>query len=247
MWKNILILFSGGLDSTYLLDKNLKEGNHVVLVYTTIKNNSNKIKSELHAIGQIVEFYKNRYPNKIDNVIYNEVDVFGHCDGILFKQLPIHIFSLLTMVDSLQSEVQIGYCMNDDMVSYLPDLKNLYDSYRPFLKDGAPDITFPVAKMQKENMFDSLPIEVQKLVFSCEDPIGLCEPCGKCHPCLRYEYQTKLGFERWKGTRLIKSEINTGILEFEPGSTPEDQTISVKDGVVVSNNKFPGIVCDITI
>lgn len=37
--KKVGVLFSGGIDSTYLIWKNLKEGNYVIPFYVEIINN----------------------------------------------------------------------------------------------------------------------------------------------------------------------------------------------------------------
>jgi len=44
--KNILVLWSGGFDSTYLVYKNLQEGNNVFTIYNKIINSKDKIKYE---------------------------------------------------------------------------------------------------------------------------------------------------------------------------------------------------------
>ena len=48
--KRVGVLFSGGLDSTYLVWKNLKEGNTVVPIYLEIANNEDKSKLEKNRI-----------------------------------------------------------------------------------------------------------------------------------------------------------------------------------------------------
>ena len=48
--KRIGIFFTGGLDSTYLVYKNLVEGNSVVLYYTILKNNVNKNQEHIAGI-----------------------------------------------------------------------------------------------------------------------------------------------------------------------------------------------------
>lgn len=51
MNKKVAVLFSSGLDSTYLIWKNLNEGNEVFPIYITISNNENK--TILEKIDQI--------------------------------------------------------------------------------------------------------------------------------------------------------------------------------------------------
>jgi len=60
--KKILIPFSGGLDSTYLVYKNLKEGNFVIPVYIEIIDAvQNKIIIEKQQAKKIAKKLKKRF------------------------------------------------------------------------------------------------------------------------------------------------------------------------------------------
>jgi len=57
--KKVAVLFSGGLDSTYLVWKNLNEGNIVYPIYIEIENNITKTILEKNRIELLYkEFYK---------------------------------------------------------------------------------------------------------------------------------------------------------------------------------------------
>ena len=56
--KDILVLASGGLDSTYLIYDNLKKGNNVTALYVTVENNPTKNKSELMALELIRKYFQ---------------------------------------------------------------------------------------------------------------------------------------------------------------------------------------------
>ena len=53
MSKKVGVLFSSGLDSTYLVWKNLKDGNTVVPIYIEIENNKRKTILEKNRIKLI--------------------------------------------------------------------------------------------------------------------------------------------------------------------------------------------------
>ena len=55
MSKKVAVLFSGGLDSTYLVWKNLKDGNEVQPIYIEIQNNKVKSTIEKNRIGRRLE------------------------------------------------------------------------------------------------------------------------------------------------------------------------------------------------
>jgi len=208
MWKNIVILFTGGLDSTYLLYKNLKEGNHVDIIYTKIQNNPEKTQSEIHAIDEIIVEMNRLFSPCSISFKYNSVEINALADGIRLKQLPSHMLTVMHGIHDLQSEVQLGYCMNDDMVSYIEDLKKLYESWMPFCAPGMPNITFPLLKIHKIDMLRELPKSLRDLVFSCENPPELCKPCGECDSCRKYQYLSKsYGREIFEETRLLSKMV----------------------------------------
>ena len=61
--KNILVMFSGGLDSTTALYKLLKETKHNIFVHHIIlKDRSNRWKHELQACKNIVSYLKKIRP-----------------------------------------------------------------------------------------------------------------------------------------------------------------------------------------
>jgi len=187
MQKQVLLLFSGGLDSTYLLYKNLKEGNKVYCIYMSIKNNRLKPEMEIESLQSIIKVFEEEFKTKIPLQI-NNITIASPGELLLFKQLPIHVLSIIMSLEYNFNEVQIGYCMNDDMISYLEDLKKLYISYQPFIEKDLPLITFPLFKISKQMMLHDLPESVRGLVFSCENPKEHLKPCGDCIPCITYNF-----------------------------------------------------------
>jgi 7-cyano-7-deazaguanine synthase in queuosine biosynthesis len=188
MKKRVTLLFTGGLDSTYLLYKNMQEGNAVRCLYTNIENNRNKTLTELAAAKTIIAEMDKEFNTYIE-LIVNDVNVRGHSDYAMFHQVPIHLFSMIMSMAECD-EVQIGYCMNDDMISYLDDLKAVYNSYSNLMAKKLPELVFPLSKTSKYTMFDDLPHVYSKLVFSCENPINH-RACGYCDTCTKYEYYDK--------------------------------------------------------
>ncbi len=200
MSKRVAILFSGGLDSTYLMWKNLKDGNTVIPVYVEIENNEVKTKLEKNRIELLwKEFAKefhdendNYYNSKLQPIKYAvKVGVHANEGSLYFKQIPIWIFSVVFLQGMDVDEVQIGYVSNDDAISYLDDIQNIYKSYQAISEPMKP-LVFPITKMKKYMMAQELPEQYRKYVFSCEMAriIGKedaefieYEPCCECVPC----------------------------------------------------------------
>jgi 7-cyano-7-deazaguanine synthase in queuosine biosynthesis len=196
--KKILVSFSGGLDSTYLVYDNLRKGNTVTGLYTTIKNNINKIRVETHQTKKLGKLFKEDFPGQFTLDMGIGFDIPSSND-LIFKQTLIWLVSLLYHHSSSYDEVQIGAVMNDDMISFIDDIKNIWESFS-FLNPKHPILTFPLMKNGKAQLSDSLPKKYKDLVVFCENPTiikdyGLPEEdnfeftnCGECHSCKRYEF-----------------------------------------------------------
>ena len=200
MAKKVAVLFSGGLDSTYLIWKNLTEGNEVYPIYIDIENNGAKTILEKNRIELLrKEFLKefedsNSYSwnSKLKEINYLlKLNINANERSVYFKQVPIWIFGIVFSQSLGVDEIQIGYVMNDDAISYLDDIKNIYNSYQPICEPLIP-LAFPLTKNQKCQMVDELPKQYLDLIISCENPriigsenaeIIKYEPCCECVPC----------------------------------------------------------------
>lgn len=193
MSKRVAVLFSGGLDSTYLVWKNLVDGNIVLPIYVEIENNEVKTILEKNRIKLLhKEFSKEFTSYKIENIYYGiRVSVHADEDGLHFKQMPIWIFAGVFIQGMDIDELQIGYVMNDDAISYIDDIKNIYHSYQTICDPMKP-LAFPLTKRKKWQIVQELPKKYLDLIFSCENARIVdskdaefieYEPCCDCIPC----------------------------------------------------------------
>jgi hypothetical protein len=224
MSKKVAVLFSGGLDSTYLVWKNLKEGNTVFPIYVEIENNETKTILEKNRIELLwkefeKEFRKDDsyYDFKLKSIVYAiKVGVHANEGSLYFKQMPIWIFSVVFLqgMDNID-EIQIGYVSNDDAISYLDDIQNIYKSYQAISEPMRP-LTFPLTKMKKNVIACELPEQYRKYVFSCEmakitgkkdAELIEYEPCCDCAPCrsiISSEYYKVKGFPNIYEKKLLE-------------------------------------------
>lgn len=103
------------------------------------------------------------------------------CNMIL-SQPPLWILFSQYIVDFQIDEIQIGYIMNDDAISYLEDVRNLYDAYKPFIVANRPKLEFPLTKMKKRDILNQLPEFIVKNISYCElydEKNCKCESCKK--------------------------------------------------------------------
>lgn len=198
--KDVAVLFSSGLDSTYLVYKNLEEGNDVTPVYIEIKNNENKAKIEKQNVKMLYKLFRKKYHN-INSpkfVVAIDVNVIDH--SLIFSQVPIWIFGMMYMPLTRFDEIHIGYVANDDAISYAKEIQTLFNAYKWLCHkpEKFPKLKFPLLKHKKYQMVDELPEEYKPFVTSCENPkllhyymkvdedrMQFFEPCGQCDPCKR--------------------------------------------------------------
>lgn len=200
MSKKVGVLFSGGLDSTYLIWKNLKDGNEVFPIYVEIGNNIDKTIIEKNRIELLHKKFKTEFNgdgsnNKgtIHDVKYlMKIHINSLGGGLRFTQMPVWIMIAIYSAGSNLDEFQIGYVMNDDAISYLTEFKKIYKSYEYICDDMIP-LTFPLIKYNKDFIVSRLPKDYIELTVSCEIPknvvndssLGVVnyEPCGDCPAC----------------------------------------------------------------
>ena len=117
--KDVYVLFSGGLDSTYLLWKNLEEGNNVYPVYINIENNKAKSKIEKKQIDEIYENLRKKYSNlnRVEEIL--DVSIKSGSANIFFQQLPIWMLGIIYLSPHYANEIQIGYVGKDDIIPYI--------------------------------------------------------------------------------------------------------------------------------
>ena len=77
----VLIPFTGGVESTYLVQKALAEGHKVIVAYYGITQHGRSRMSELTARRHMIEYWKNKYPNKV-------IELYGYFENICFIPTP---------------------------------------------------------------------------------------------------------------------------------------------------------------
>lgn len=183
--RRILAAWSGGLDSTCMVHQYLEAGCHVDVVYGHFKNNEFKSEREKAARSVMLDtFFTNRYPGKIYQLNTVEISISNGCGHAVFSQVPPWLFTLASSVNPSHTEVALGYVMNDDAISYLDEIRALWNAYRGLFDFDLPPLVFPLAKTKKEKLYRHLPDGLKNHITWCEN--GFIEDkCGHCIPCQR--------------------------------------------------------------
>ena len=235
-----MIPFSGGLDSTYLMWKNLKDGNRVLPVYFDVTNNEDKSILEQQQSRLIAKELINEFDVKINIEYVTKFGINVINTLVNFPQPLMWAISLPFGVEKDIDEIQIGYVMGDDAILYTKEIKRLYYSTKPF-SSHTPKLKFPLLKekLHKEDLINCLPEPYHKLIISCENPrllnfgykekysgIGyreykLCCDCVPCRKIISHDFfGSRILAERYEHPLYEKKKRE--VLQYENRFTPID-------------------------
>ena len=201
--KVVGIMFSGGLDSTTLLLRELNKGNIVIPILNRFNSNADTCSLFKYMMAQIVLEKISKKISKIGNkkmilvspIICNHIQ-FGCLgeDGFVFTQqlfnsvAPSCIgYERIRLID----EIMLGTVLGDQEVSYITDMKRIYNDAMKFqVKSSGSDsryvdgrenkiakLTFPLIKSIKGSIKEEF-VYLCKFVFRfdyMELPVFSCE------------------------------------------------------------------------
>lgn len=199
-----LILFSGGLDSTALLYKQLQIGPCDVM-YADGGQHPIKITRELEAREKIIGYLNDTCPHKVQNDYRAPHISFAQSPGNRYSQPAAWIFAALAVIDAgRHSELRIGYVYSDGgFCRWLPNIEAAWNNLQSFSRWHEPiPVTWPLIDIEKYQLLDQIDPELITMIWVCEQP-GLDEKdefkqCGKCRPC-RMAKQTLADYKQTNG------------------------------------------------
>lgn len=180
--KRVLIAWSGGLDSTYLIQQYLEKGYGVDVVSCNLQNTyPTQMKREQTAIKKMMKGYFRGKDVNLIGTSYIKFD--GYCFSTLgLTQPPIWLLNLVTYLRDGHTEVAIGYVMNDDALSFLDIITGIWNSYAGLVQSPLPPLVFPLMRYKKTRIWGELNPELRKYVTWCENPEKE-DHCGQCPSC----------------------------------------------------------------
>lgn len=186
----LLIPWSGGLDSTALIYRRLREGHEVTAVRFALENNEKQTAGEELAVESLSRYFKQELDDKCSFEHAKAPFACVHLSGGSFVQ-PVLWGSFLGIAASTLGDfdaIEMAYVLNDDACSYLPEIsRQIRNSYaicaRPSSKRKF-RISFPLIKFAKRELWDSLPNGLRYSIHFCEFSNN---PCDQCLSCKRFE------------------------------------------------------------
>jgi 7-cyano-7-deazaguanine synthase len=174
--KRVLILFSGGIDSSACIDYYKKKGFKVECLFIDFGQLSSV--KELNAVKRVSKFY---------NIKYSKIKLSGYqsfSKGLVQGRNMFLVSSALLMLNKMKygivalgihSGTNYSDC-SPQFVNLINDLFDLYTGGRIIL--GAPFLQMDKGEIMEYCIINNIPIE---LSYSCE--LGLEQPCNKCSSC----------------------------------------------------------------
>jgi 7-cyano-7-deazaguanine synthase len=175
MIKKVVVLFSGGIDSTACIHYYLNQGFNVKAVFIDY-GQTPSIKEFQSAIN-IAEYYK----INLDRFIFKNSQVYSQ--GEIKGRNAFFILAVLLNYPEFSGIISLGIHSGvyyyDCSENFLNDIQILLDGYT----DGKVALDTPFIKWDKKRIYDyckvnEIPIH---LTYSCEN--GANKPCGVCSSC----------------------------------------------------------------
>lgn len=179
----VLVLLSGGCESTALLEHAKQRGHDVIAMHVLFSETSLQ---EVDSCKELCKYYDvPLYLPSIDNKLFN--------DRHTKKAVPYDIISWILIAASSAiraqdiSEVWYGACFNDDLTT-IGKLDTLWKLLREVSdKPIHTTIRAPLYKLSKIEQYAAIPIELRKYVVYCWTDRK--NPCGKCKKCDEWREQ----------------------------------------------------------
>jgi 7-cyano-7-deazaguanine synthase in queuosine biosynthesis len=191
--EGILVLLSGGIESTYCLQEALKTELPVHVHHINMINHQMRHIEEKKACYFIMEYFK----QKGYSFSYSETTVdFSMCPESVPFDDDITIFIAAKVAEGIPFDVLTVYegsNKNDfKKESVINRFKMRGDDYEFFHnchynvgeRVQHVNLEYPCKDLTKEDVWYLLnDEELRGMTWSCRAPY-LCEPCGKCEPCI---------------------------------------------------------------
>ena len=197
-----LLMLSGGLDSVALLANILSETDQRLHVHhIEIQNFENRRQVENEAVEQVLAYLRQHYRPFSYSSSRSEFPL-GKGGGF---DLTLVLFVAARVHTALASVVDIVYTGH-----IAPNRPEILEGSAVFNacyinKRFKPVWLWPLARLKKIEIYESIPRELAELTWSCRKPVrdgDLFRPCGQCHACQSRDEVGRLLAARIKGSGL---------------------------------------------
>lgn len=236
-----LIAFTSGLDSTYLLDRELRKGNKVQLVYADVAQGIRYGVVELLARREIINYYKKKWPDllkvewitpkrALDIAQYTLSDDNRRIHLVQQCNTMMALVQVIIQADSYVVHRPMAGWHHEDVLESDPNelasasTITLYKSmFQQFVRSVDPErvivsnLLTPCWDVSKYDMYNSLPDEVKHMITLgaiqdvCYDTPGKVKVSFLKIPHSKYSQYMKEGCNLDDGDREYNVDILTGL------------------------------------
>ena len=194
-----LVMFSGGLDSTYLLWKMLTTTDDVIHAHHISMRTKAEPRWEMEGIATTniwLKLMEEVRPFAVSSSVL-DFDTLEYTGWDSDAQLYVGARVAANIHDADEVTLVLGVTENDARRRVIRDrvkrnvLNNLWLALIESLDDEFrgkinPTIEFPIKNMTKTEIVQELPTDLREMTWSCRLPVtanGMTVPCGTCIPC----------------------------------------------------------------
>lgn len=220
--KRPLLLFSGGLDSTYMLRTALMETD-VDVLYIDCGQCKNKIQAESISRTAILRWMDDHAMLVEDEKRHRVRRTFDYtgvsyadAPNMMSSQAPVWLIGALYHFDpSIHSEVRVAYVMGDDALIYRHEMATAWENLCLLAKGVSVPLVFPLMGWRKSTILKYIQPDLLDLIWVCELPTWVgttLTPCHKCIPCKRHDREMKEAFGKIK---FFKERVKSANQDFK--------------------------------
>jgi 7-cyano-7-deazaguanine synthase in queuosine biosynthesis len=184
-WKaDVLLMFSGGLDSTGVFWKLLNNNRKIHVHHMNLRNVERRALAESKSVRDIVN-----YMSKLGKFAYSEsthqYPVFNR-NFIWDSDLTSFMAGNICLACPWIKEVALGLTASDNSAAISQRIERANKMFSLFAPNSVK--TYPIRDLTKKQIYEMLPKDLRELTWSCRVPSyseeGVPSACGKCQTCV---------------------------------------------------------------
>ncbi|AXY86508.1 hypothetical protein SeSz3_117 [Salmonella phage SenASZ3] len=191
--QEVTLVWSGGVDSTYMLIWLLSKGYSVHTVYCHLENNKFKSKRENWARNKIHNWINKNAPLLMYRWTHHQepissINVPNGGFRACLAQAPIWLLNTQFKGSGLPSTYILAYVNGDDAIHWIPAFNKVIEGYNMMTRDGERpiEILYPLISLKKSWFYHHMS-PIHDLMTWCELPI-LKKNCD-CPACVRHRHE----------------------------------------------------------
>ena len=191
--NKLILMFSGGFDSTSILINLLEEGHrNIKCIYIDIPNNNEKSKIEQKRCKKILKAVGKLFGVRLKLKVYTSMEIPDD-NSVTFTQLFLHVTTIAPIIKD-NDYVLFGYHRGSSVWNCYERLEESFVNMNCILRctrrnqlQHNPGIFSPLEWMDKWQIIRYLKQykKIYRLCWTCEGSFNIKseKPCGKCIPC----------------------------------------------------------------